>query len=156
MKSKSNLTLIILLLIFFSCKNNHSVSNYEKETRIFNKYLKDVFSETIPLEKRIFVILPCIGCEGCISSIIKKVDNCTVSLDSFNISLVTTNETFLKYSSSLVGCKNLLVDKKGSICEYEFGYGYPSIYQTKNGEITNIFILSPEKINKSLPSLNCE
>lgn len=156
MKSKSNLTLIILFLIFFSCKNNPSVSNYEKETRIFNKYLKDVFSKTIPFEKRIFVILPCVGCEGCISSIIKMIDNCTDLLDSFNISLVITNETFLKYSSSLVDCNNIFVDKKGSICKYEFGYGYPSIYQTKNGEITNICTLSPEKINKSLPSLNCK
>lgn len=117
--------------------------------------LKQSFDEAVALaelpqmkDKRVVMILPKIGCTGCISSAETFVkDHVTMYKNEFGIILtdvVSLKTLRIKLGEDLIGLDNMAVDSGNYFSSKELKSLYPTLVYRHGGEITSVEYVSPE------------
>lgn len=64
------------LIWLHSCSGNETKSAGAQEslpTRVFRKYLHDVFADSIPQKRHVYIMVPGKGCKGCMANTLERV-----------------------------------------------------------------------------------
>jgi len=103
------------------------------------------------LEKQYLLIIPRIGCMGCISSVeMLMLDVYDEHEDKLNILLsdITSYKTArVKFGLEFLKAPNVFVDRKNYFSDDPLPSMYPQIFKLDNGEITHHWEVSPENEN---------
>lgn len=118
-------------MCFSSCKERTS------NTDIFNEYLKNVFNYEIPNEEATFVIIPRIGCSGCMVGIVDVIKDSQLIHDD-KVSLILANDKFQDDWKSI----NVFVDSFYIIEEYNIPISSITIIETNVGKVDTIINLN--------------
>ncbi|MFA8298961.1 MAG: hypothetical protein ACEPOV_02240 [Hyphomicrobiales bacterium] len=124
--------LLFVLFFFAGCKSD---SKYPLETKILDAYLQEAFSEPIPKDKHLYIIVPVFHCKGCVSRAMRTL-SAALEKNTPSISLI--------YSGDVVVDKNIEekihinFDQKSILESYNLEVGSVSLFTTIDGEIVKI------------------
>lgn len=63
-------------LLVMACSDNKPQPEAPKEslqTRVFSQYLKQTFTDSIPEEKHVYILVPGKGCKGCMANTLDRI-----------------------------------------------------------------------------------
>ncbi len=139
MKKLSKFAFIVLIICNISCKTKKENHN------IFLQYLKETFNENDIVNKKTFVVIPCLGCSGCDQSVYYIFTN--HFLNSKNITLIICDPVQKGLLPPTLEAKNIKYDSLSKMADYDFGYGYPACITVENNNVTDKLILSLTNID---------
>lgn len=138
------LTLICLLLISLCNCSDPKATNL---SRALAHGIADTGFETL-LDKQYLLIVPRIGCMGCISSTENYMLNVYVKQrEKLNILLTDINSyktARVRFGTEFLEASNVFVDRQGAFKGDDLSGIYPMIVRLDDGKISQITLVSPE------------
>ncbi len=129
---KLNLIFFVFSVLTVSC-----TGKYERETEIFENYLKNIHNLQMNDEAQTYFISPSIKCPGCESYFCKFI-----STYDKNATLITSNPIECEVPKNIT----VFLDRAKVIDKLNFGIINNYIIVTQNKEIVYIENLTPDKI----------
>ncbi len=128
---KISIYFLFLVIAILSCKENM----IEKKENLFKNYLIENFSESIPQNKQLFILIPNVGCSGCIQSYISDFKT-TLDTTKTELTIITSNENI--YSALKNHPVKILFDKDEKLDNINLGLSSVTSFYTNNEKLEKI------------------
>jgi hypothetical protein len=138
---------LLTVALLFACNGKLQKQEADPNTKVFSYYLRTAFNDSIPQEKRLYILVPKNGCKGCRSGALYEVRN-SISPAQAN-EVITIVAPDLGYIDSLLPGK-VYHDTDDLIDRINFPVSNITLVKTENGKITSLRQVRTETID-SIP-----
>lgn len=133
---------LIFFFCFVSCGNQQSNLEEQLKAGLNTANRQDL------LGRDFLIILPRIGCQGCISSVeqfmLDSVDEYSKRVGFILFDIVSIKTTLIRFGDRIIDKPNVYIDK-GKILDFNGSVSlYPVIIRMKNGDVDSFEFVSPE------------
>lgn len=138
-------TKIIGLVILISLLSHSCADKYSNETKLFQKYLGEVFHEKMPENKHIYLLIAQFRCAGCVEQTLGKIAGKVTRMSKPEVTVITYDSNLIPVS--LTKNVQVLLDKDSG---YEAIQSIANIalIKTENGKILTVKMINLDDSDK--------
>lgn len=130
---------IVLLLIIALCGCE---KKQDPQSKIFNTYLTKTFNTSIPGVMHYYLIIPKLGCAGCVEATLQEINTFLSEQPSNDITIITSRETLPAITTKVP----ILYDTSGLLDVLNLNIYNVCIVQTKNHRVS---FIKPIQMNET-------